>query len=314
MDSSETSSLGVLDRLVRTSIFGSCFQCCVCVPEKLYFAVVMSTWFGRALSQNTKQRMEDVITVQLLGNGDGLFIVLDGHNGRTAVDFVADRLPKSILESSEYSAGDIQGALRKGFRCTEDELLKRLKGDAVGSPNDAEHGDSDPDFPILTSGVVVCAVLIRNGVMHVANIGDCRAILCRDDQVLQLTVDHTIADPCERGRVEGLVSAEGCVKGLMVTRSMGNVSVSSLEKCEGQIAEPTVTSYPIEERDQFIVISSDGLHEVVSNETARTTVLRALKRPSATPDKIAQELVDRAVARGSCDNICACVVFLQNRF
>jgi protein phosphatase 1L len=274
----------------------------------------MSEWIGRAWSQNTKERMEDVVAVRLLENGDGLFLVLDGHNGRRAVDFVADRLPSAILDSTEFKAGEIDCALRKGFRVTEDELLKQLKGDAADSPSSLRQSDVDLDFPILTSGVVVCALLIRNGVIHVANIGDCRAVLCRNLKPLQLTVDHTIAEPTERGRVEGLISSEGFVRGLMVTRSMGNVSISSLEKCEGQIAEPAVSSFPIDqELDEFIVISSDGLHEVISNETATATVLRALKRPSATAERIAQELVDKAVARGSTDNICACVLLLKNR-
>jgi len=275
---------------------------------------VSSESIGRAWSQNTKERMEDVVSVELLENGDAMLIVLDGHNGRTAVDFVAERLPRIILDSSEYRTGDISTALKIGFKKTEDELLQRLKEHALRASFSTKQGDVDSDFPILTSGVVVCVVLIHKGVAHVANVGDCRAFVCRDSQPLQLTLDHTIADPGERHRVQGLISSEGFVRGLMVTRSLGNVSISSLAKCEGQIAEPTITSFPIDpSRDEFILISSDGLHEVVNNEAATSTVLRALKRPSATPDKIAQELVDKAVARGSCDNICACVVFLKDR-
>jgi protein phosphatase 2C family protein 2/3 len=258
--------------------------------------------------------MEDVVSVKLLGNGDGLFVVLDGHNGRMAVDFVAEKLPEVILSSTEFATGNMSAALVQGLRVTEDELLKQLKGDAAESPSALKQSDVDPDFPVLTSGVVVCVVLIHQGVAYVANVGDCRAILCRDSVPVQMTVDHTTADATERQRVKGLMSEEGHVRGLMVTRSLGNVSIRSLKKCEGQIADPSFSSFPIQtERDEFILISSDGLHEVISNETATTTVLRALKRPSCTPDKIAQELVDRAVARGSCDNICACVILLKDR-
>ena len=258
--------------------------------------------------------MEDVIAVKLLDNGDGLFVVLDGHNGRVAVDYVAERLPELILSSVEFQAGNMERAILSGLKATETELIKRLRGDAVDSPSALKLSDVDPDFPVLTSGVVVCVVLIRNGFVYVANVGDCRAILCRDSRALQLTVDHTVQDPKERGRVKDLISTEGHVRGLMVTRSLGNVSIKSLEKCEGQIADPSFTSFPIEaDRDEFILISSDGLHEVISNDSATTTVLRALKRPSCTADRIAQELVDRAVARGSCDNICACVILLKHR-
>ena len=83
-------------------------------------------------------------------------------------------------------------------------------------------------------------------------------------------------------------------------------------KCEGQIAIPSLSSFPIHEGD-FLIIASDGLYEVVTNEVAVATVHMATRRPTFTPQKAAQELVDRAIARGSWDNICVCVVMLGQR-
>ncbi len=98
------------------------------------------------------------------------------------------------------------------------------------------------------------------------------------------------------------------------TRSLGNLTCGksgSLEKVEGQIALPAVTRRSLADEDQFIVIASDGLYEVMSNEVVIDTVLRSMKRPSFAACKSAQELVDRAVSRGSSDNICVCLVMLD---
>lgn len=63
-------------------------------------------------------------------------------------------------------------------------------------------------------------------VLHVANVGDCRAVLCRAGEAVQLTVDHTPAVASEAARVEtagGFVS-RGRVNGILgVTRSFGDI-------------------------------------------------------------------------------------------
>lgn len=265
---------------------------------------------GTALSQNTKSRMEDVVVVNLLPNGGGLFAVLDGHNGRLAVDFVSDRLPRYVVNSIEASDMDIEGALVRAFQRTEEELLVRLTEQVDASPT-STYSESDPDFPVLTSGVVLCVILVYRDNIYCASVGDCRAVMSRNSQPVQLSIDHNISEPPERKRVQELLTREGYVKGLMVTRSLGNVSISTRLKVEGQIATPSLSSFPIVCDDSFVIIASDGLYEVVSNEVAISTVQRAMKRPSFSPQRVAQELVDKAVARGSCDNICVCVVMLQ---
>lgn len=62
--------------------------------------------------------------------------------------------------------------------------------------------------------------------LHVANVGDCRAVLCRAGKAIALTHDHTPAVASEATRVEaagGFVS-RGRVNGILgVSRSFGDV-------------------------------------------------------------------------------------------
>lgn len=52
--------------------------------------------------------------------------------------------------------------------------------------------------------------------MIVANVGDSRAVLCRDGKAVDLSVDHKPEDTKEKGRIEaagGIVSDDGRVNG-----------------------------------------------------------------------------------------------------
>ena len=267
-----------------------------------------SDWVGCALDQNARDKMEDVVDVTLIPGG-GIFTVLDGHNGRVAVDFVARHLPASIMGSVHFEEGQIEEALISGFRETECGLVNFLI-----QQQGAAAACEDADFPHLTSGVVVCVLVLLDNHIYTAHVGDCRAVLSRNFQALPLTVDHNVGNVDEKDRVSSLVSPEGYINGLMVTRSLGNVSCHTLEKCEGQIAVPTCSHFPISfDTDEFVLIASDGLYEVFSNDAIISIVRRAMIRPSFSPDKAARELVERAIMRGSCDNVCVCLIFLKQR-
>lgn len=62
--------------------------------------------------------------------------------------------------------------------------------------------------------------------LHVANVGDCRAVLCRGGDAVVITTDHTPSVPSEAARVEaagGFVS-RGRVNGILgVSRSFGDI-------------------------------------------------------------------------------------------
>lgn len=54
----------------------------------------------------------------------------------------------------------------------------------------------------LSSGLTAVAALIYKSRLYVANVGDCRALLCRTDEnsvlrVLQLSVDHDLTNEDE---------------------------------------------------------------------------------------------------------------------
>jgi serine/threonine protein phosphatase PrpC len=128
------------------------------------------------------------------------------------------------------------GALRElmleGFRQTEEGFLRlaEQKGLNAGSTAIAVlvHGRDPPHNPKVSAAVAAASAARARGggggggadgggggggdvaapVLYTANLGDCRAVLCRGGAALRLSEDHKPDAPRERQRVE---RAGGCV-------------------------------------------------------------------------------------------------------
>jgi serine/threonine protein phosphatase PrpC len=79
------------------------------------------------------------------------------------------------------------------------------------------------------------------------------------------------------------------------------------------IHRPDITSTPLSHLDQFIICGSDGLWDVLTNETAVEYVLQQWRKyKNADCKDIATKLVQHAYSIGSEDNITATIVFFCN--
>ncbi|URE34107.1 protein serine/threonine phosphatase [Musa troglodytarum] len=155
----------------------------------------------------------------------------------------------------------------------------------------------------------------------VANCGDSRAVLSRGDMAVPLSSDHKADRPDERKRVE---AAGGVVINWDVYRVSGVLATS---RSIGDhylrpyvISEPEVTVTNRTEEDELLVLASDGLWDVVSNEVVCKVASQCLsgqlvrKVPDGAREHRAKEaaiiLAELALSRGSRDNISVVVVEL----
>ncbi|KAL1523559.1 hypothetical protein AB1Y20_018495 [Prymnesium parvum] len=206
-----------------------------------------------------------------------LFIVLDGH-GKQGHTVSAEAL--SILHSSldEFNWADEtknEAQLISAFEGTE-EKLKTFALDRRGFP--AAH----------SSGAVGVALLLRQGVLWVAHVGDCRAVLGREDSegavvAVALTEDHTPDKPKEGQRIEAAgayirpETYDPCYApariyhsekepwrgpGLAMSRCLGDLDAVPA----GIVPTPEVTSRKLQPEDKFVVLASDGLWEFLPND------------------------------------------------
>lgn len=116
-----------------------------------------------------------------------------------------------------------------------------------------------------------------------ANLGDSRAVLFNQNQVIPLSEDHKPSNPEEKSRIEsagGHVSRNRVDGDLALSRAFGDFSFKneSLEPHEYKIiAIPDVTHRIVKDDDDsdpisFVVLACDGIWDVFSNEDLVNTV------------------------------------------
>ncbi|KAF8089786.1 hypothetical protein N665_0497s0026 [Sinapis alba] len=214
--------------------------------------------FGVVSRKGKKKFMEDSHRVAPCSVGisnKSFFGVYDGHGGGKAADFVAENLHKHVLEMVKDCKDKVE----------KEEAFK------------AAYLRTDRDF--LEEGVVsgACCVtaLIQNQEMIVSNLGDCRAVLCRGGVAEALTTDHRAGRDDERKRIENQGGYVEFHRGawrvhgiLAISRSIGDAHLK-----KWVVAEPETRILDLEEDMEFLLLASDGLWDVVSNQEAVDTVL-----------------------------------------
>ncbi|VVA94416.1 unnamed protein product [Arabis nemorensis] len=229
--------------------------------------------FGVVSTKGKKKFMEDShrIASCFAGNSNmSFFGVYDGHGGGKAAEFVAENLHKNVLEMMKNCKEKVE----------KEEAFK------------AAYLSTDRDF--LQEGVVsgACCVtaLIQDQEMIVSNLGDCRAVLSRRGVAEALTTDHRAGRDDERERIENQGGYVEFHRGawrvhgiLAISRSIGDAHLK-----KWVVAEPETRILELEQDMEFLVLASDGLWDVVSNQEAVDTVLDVLAQRK-TPRECEEE-------------------------
>lgn len=136
-------------------------------------------------------------------------------------------------------------------------------------------------------GTTLVTALVRDGVAWLANVGDSRAYLIRSGAAKRVTEDHSWVG--EQVRAGHLTEEEAAVhpRRNIITRSVG-----SEPKVEPEFFGPMQL-----QSGDVLLLCSDGLYEVVSNEEMADLVGRF------PPKEAASEMVALANKNGGPDNI-----------
>ena len=272
------------------------------------------------------------------------FCVYDGHGGTHAAQFCRDRLHFNIMASPAFNAGDARTALLEGFAKTEADLLleqgqalaERATGAAQGTQGTLGRGSAGGGgaqlppgggvpsaVPSVCCGSTALVALLRADSLHLAWLGDCRAVLCRGGKAVDLTVDHSLAEGAagaggagegtERARVlrEGGQIEAGRLSGFLeVARAFGDVDYLTGCKPVGLSGLPELSSQRLEPEDEFVLLGSDGLWSVVSSDAA-VALARAELQAYGDANMASEKLVEVALRRNADDNVTAMVVLLR---
>jgi Serine/threonine protein phosphatase len=200
-----------------------------------------------------------------------LFAVADGMGGAQAGE-VASRLAAESLREQEL------GGLSSPEQTVELIREANRRVYAYSSENASARG----------MGTTMTVALVEGSVVTIGHVGDSRAYLLRDDQLTQLTQDHSlVAELVRSGRLSAK-EAESHPRRSVITRALGTDSE----------VEVDVLSLRAQDRDVFL-LCSDGLTSMVSDEE----IARLLLSARDDLDDAGKKLIAAANQAGGEDNI-----------
>lgn len=248
------------------------------------------------------------------------YAIFDGHGGEECAEFLRDNyhyyLRKELLTEIEKSeSGNVNEAVHNAFintsRLTDNKFLEVYKDRANK----------------WGATAVICLIIADT--LYWANIGDARAVLCRDGKAINLSKDHKVNREDEQQRIkgDGGYIVFGRVLGrLAITRAFGDFECKNLEvqnKDTGEVetksfilSDPEVREVKIDPRDdQFIVMASDGLYDRYSSQDVVDVICQKLSEYQAyekNPQKVAHELLAETFGKGiGSDNVTILIATFQ---
>lgn len=232
------------------------------------------------------------------------FGIYDGHGGKKVSSYLETHLPGYFVNKK------VKYPLNKKYvMAVYDHIQKSLR---------FEHKDFS-----YTSGSTCCVVIQfkynNNDYINVMNTGDSRAVLCRGNMAIPLSLDHKPNWPEEKYRITKLDGGQYItkignddwrIKDLSVSRSFGDVETTPYVT-----HRPDFYRYKLEQSDKFIILACDGLWDVVSNQEAINFVIEksydiTTKTKLSNNANVADMLGKYAIAKGSGDNVSIIIVYL----
>ena len=215
----------------------------------------------------------------------GLFVIADGmgghKNGQEASQLVTRILRERLLPALE------QGPV--------DEIFSELLVEGIHHANLALYQQNREQQGDM--GTTLTAALIFGYTAYIANVGDSRTYLYRDNPGLsQITRDHST--------VAQLVEAGAITRDEVYTHPKRNVIYRSL----GRQASEDIDSFTVSLKNgDILLLCSDGLWEMVRDQEIEMIIRASYPHPS----QICSMLIQAALNRGGKDNISVIVVCID---
>lgn len=229
-----------------------------------------ATHHGRVRANN-----EDAYTT-----AEGVYVVADGMGGHQSGE-VASEVAIDTIRLGRPFVDDLGG-------------LTTLVGEANAAI--LARADQDPDHrgmgTTLTGLVVIGALDDPLRTLAVINVGDSRTYRWRNDELEQLTTDHSYVQELVASGVLTVQEARHHPRRNIVTRALGVEAVVLADVAE---VDPAAG-------DRFVVCSDGLVDEVIDDDIA--DIIASF----ADAQELADALVERALSHGGRDNVTVIVV------
>lgn len=216
----------------------------------------------------------------------GLVLLADGMGGHNAGEV-----------ASALAVDTVLGVLRTALPAAENTVDRSaLLRDAVEDANSAIFNQSREKPECAGMGTTLVGALFSDSSMILAHVGDSRIYRLRDNELAQITTDHSLLEELVQNGYLTKEEAELSVNKNLITRALGIEA-----DVDADIDEQGVMA------DDIYLLCSDGLSDLVNDED----IASILKDRSRDLDTAAASLVFAANAKGGTDNISVILVHVS---
>ena len=251
-----------------------------------------------------RKEMEDFHYIKALlfkKNSCSYFGLFDGHSGKEVGIYLMENLHKILLKNfkekndleNSNNINNISNIVINSFEQIDKEINSLNYKNETGSTGTVLLLFKDENSPSGKS--LLCA-----------NVGDSKAYLITKTEMKLITKDHKCNDPNEVQRIRdngGVVFRERVFGTLMLTRSFGDKEM----KKYGVLSTPDIFYKNVEKDDIFVVISSDGIWDVVEENE-----IFDMAQKGISSSDLSKKIVNLAKERETHDNI-SCIVVKLNK-
>lgn len=261
-----------------------------------------------------------------------IFGVFDGHGGVAAADYCGKNMMRFLRPETLLRANASRYLTRAFVEC-DSAYLQTCVDDKTRQ----------------RAGTTALVMACTGKRLIVANAGDCRAVLSRGGKAVPLSTDHKPTLASERARIEQrgrpLTTGDSTVAsspwhmrarkdlrpviggwrgryivnpklgiGVSVSRGIGDYYFKHKQMIRSVVPHPEVVDLPMSDDDEFVVLASDGLWDVMGSDEVVDFLHHQLdfqQNLSITQEKIEEAinvLANNAIVRGSTDSITVVLV------
>jgi len=227
----------------------------------------------------------------------GLVVLADGMGGYNGGEVASDIAVTTIVEELKATIPRLKiGETDDDTGYFYESLAARQ---SIIKANDKIYKASQNQPQYQGMGTTVVMGLFYNNHITVAHVGDSRMYRYRDQNLEQITVDHTLLQELvDRGFYSQQEANESMNKNL-VTRALGIENSVAVDIHEDLVLPGDI-----------YVLCSDGLSDMVDNDVIHSI----LKDSSKNLDQVADQLIARANENGGKDNVSVLLIRPKKSF
>lgn len=216
-----------------------------------------------------------------------LFLVADGMGGHASGEVASKLAAETIGEFYQRTREDEDATwpykMDRSLSYIENRLVCGIK-----LANQRIFETSNRDLRYKGMGTTVVSCLVSGDKIYIGHVGDSRAYRIRDNEISQLTRDHSLLEDYKEAKPDMTEEEErNFPHKNVITRALGMRETVQVD----------IRSYPVQSGDVY-VLCSDGLSGMVIDEQ-----IAEIATGATSLERAVAELVDAANRNGGTDNV-----------